>query len=292
MIVEIDPHAGFCFGVQRAVQAAEKILALEGSLFCLGDLVHNEEELARLKTLGLKTIDHEEFKTLRNCKILIRAHGEPPETYKIAHQNNIELIDATCPVVLKLQEKIEKSYLEIKDIGGQLVIFGKKSHAEVRGLEGQTGYRARVIEKMNDLNKLDFSMPIHLFAQTTMNQEDYKTFLKEIKMRIKRAGADPERIQCTQSICRQVSGRVQRLQEFCRKFDIMLFVSSQKSSNGRVLFDECKRIHEKSYFITGPGEVRLEWLHNARSIGITGATSTPAWLMEKVALQIREITKN
>jgi len=291
MRVEIDPHAGFCFGVRKAVQAAEEILASESTLFCLGDLVHNEEELKRLTALGLKTIDHNEFNTLRNCKVLIRAHGEPPETYDTAHRNNIELIDATCPVVLKLQDKIKKSYREIIDHEGQLVIFGKKSHAEVRGLEGQTGYRAIVIEKTDDLNKLDYSRPIHLFAQTTMNREDYQALLNEVKDRIKRTGNGADKFHCTQSICQQVSGRILLLREFCQRFDCILFVSSPKSSNGRVLFDECKRIHENSYFVAGPEDIQPEWLNNRSSVGITGATSTPVWLMEKVALQVKESLK-
>ncbi|MBN2275594.1 MAG: 4-hydroxy-3-methylbut-2-enyl diphosphate reductase, partial [Bacteroidales bacterium] len=173
MKVEIDQHAGFCFGVRKAVKAAEEILAAEGELFCLGDLVHNEEELRRLNALGLKTIDHEGLKALKNCKVLIRAHGEPPGTYETARKNNIELIDATCPVVLKLQEKIRKSYGKIKDNKGQLVIFGKKTHAKVRGLDGQTGYKAIIIEKKEDLGKIDYGSTIHLFSQTTMNRESY-----------------------------------------------------------------------------------------------------------------------
>lgn len=291
MKVEIDPHAGFCFGVRKAVQSAEEILTAEGSLFCLGDLVHNEEELLRLRALGLKTINHEEFESLRNCKVLIRAHGEPPETYWTARQNNIDLIDATCPVVLKLQGKIEKSYREIKDHDGQLVIFGKKSHAEVRGLEGQTGYKAIVIEKMDDLDKLDYTKPIHLYAQTTMNREDYKLVIKEVTNRIERSGGNAEKFHCTQSICQQVSGRISLLTDFCRRFDCILFVSSPKSSNGRILFEECKRLKSGSYFVTGPGDVQPQWFENVSSVGITGATSTPVWLMEKIALHVKNRTK-
>jgi len=292
MRVEIDPHAGFCFGVRKAVKAAEEILASEGSLYCLGDLVHNEEELQRLTVLGLKTVNQDEFKVLKNCKVLIRAHGEPPETYETARRNHIELIDATCPVVLKLQEKIGKSYREIKDTGGQLVIFGKKSHAEVQGLAGQTGYKALVIEKKEDLDKLDFTKPIHLYAQTTMNRQEYEAILQEVRTRIDNAGTYTDKFHCTQSICQQVSGRVPLLREFCKRFDCILFVSSPKSSNGKVLFEECRGVNENSYFVNKPEEIQKAWFKPGSSVGITGATSTPVWLMEKVAQQIKEITKS
>ncbi len=290
MRVEIDPQAGFCFGVRKAVKAAEEILASEGSLYCLGDLVHNEEELQRLTSLGLKTVNHDEYKALKNCKVLIRAHGEPPETYETARRNNIELIDATCPVVLKLQNKIEKSFEEIRDSGGQLVIFGKKSHAEVRGLAGQTGYKAIVIEKKEDLDKLDYTKAIHLYAQTTMNRQEYETITNEIKNRIDIAKAGMDRFRCTRSICQQVSGRVPLLREFCQRFDCILFVSSPKSSNGKVLFEECRGVNENTYFVDKPEEIQKDWFKPVSSVGITGATSTPVWLMEKVAQLIKEIT--
>ncbi len=289
MRVEIDPRAGFCFGVKKAVKAAEEILAADGHLYCLGDLVHNEEELRRLTSLGLKTVNQEEFKDLRNCKVLIRAHGEPPETYETALRNHIELIDATCPVVLKLQDRIEKSYEEIRDSGGQLVIFGKKSHAEVRGLAGQTGYKAVVIEKTEDLDKLDYSKPIHLYAQTTMNRQDYEAITTEVKKRMEAAGTVTERFRCTQSICQQVSGRVPLLREFCKQFDCILFVSSPKSSNGKVLFEECKGVNKNAWFVNNPDEIRQDWFHPGSSVGITGATSTPGWLMEKVAQRVKEV---
>ena len=291
MNVEIDPHAGFCFGVRKAVQFAEQILSAEGTLYCLGDLVHNEEELHRLTALGLKTIDHRQFEQLRNCRVLIRAHGEPPETYETARRNNIELIDATCPVVLKLQEKIRKSYGEIREEEGQLVIFGKKDHAEVQGLDGQTGYQAIVIEKPEDLNKIDYSRPVHLYAQTTMNGEDYKAVVNEISVRMEKAGGGTEAFRCTQSICQQVSGRISKLREFCRRFDVVLFVSSPKSSNGRILYEECRRVREESYFIEGPDDIQNSWFRPDSRVGITGATSTPAWLMEKVARQVKERMK-
>jgi len=288
MKVEIDPHAGFCFGVHKAVQSAERILAAEGSLYCLGDLVHNEEELRRLTSLGLKTIDHREFEKLRNCRVLIRAHGEPPETYETARTNHIELIDATCPVVLKLQEKIRRSFRELKKDEGQLVIFGKKDHAEVQGLDGQTAYQAIIIEKTDDLDKIDYSRPVHLFAQTTMNSEDYKALLNEITDRLEREGGGTEKFRCTQSICQQVSGRIPLLREFCLRFDRVLFVSSPKSSNGRILFEECRRVRKESYFIEGPEDIQNSWFKPDSTIGITGATSTPVWLMEKVAQRVKD----
>jgi 4-hydroxy-3-methylbut-2-enyl diphosphate reductase len=289
MKVEIDPHAGFCFGVRKAVLAAEEILAEEGRLYCLGDLVHNEEELQRLTSLGLKTINQEEFNNLKNCKVLIRAHGEPPETYETALRNHIELIDATCPVVLKLQDRIEKSYEEIRNSGGQLVIFGKKSHAEVKGLAGQTGYKAVVIEKSEDLDNLDYSKPIHLYAQTTMNRQEYEKISNEIKKRIDEA-AVMDSFRCTQSICQQVSGRVNLLHDFCKRFDCILFVSSPKSSNGKVLFEECRSVNENAYFVIKPEEIQQEWFLKSSSVGITGATSTPGWLMEKVAKRVINLT--
>jgi 4-hydroxy-3-methylbut-2-en-1-yl diphosphate reductase len=289
MKVEIDPRAGFCFGVRKAVQAAEEILGTEGQLYCLGDLVHNEEELQRLTALGLKTVDHDEFRKLANCKVLIRAHGEPPETYSTALKNNIELIDATCPVVLRLQDKIERSFNEMQGDEGQLVIYGKKSHAEVRGLDGQTGYRAIVIEKPDDLDKLDYRKPIHLYAQTTMNREDYKAVTGEIEKRILKAGGETRTFHCTQSICQQVSGRVSLLRDFCRRFDIILFVSSPKSSNGRVLFEECRRLNVNSHFISGPEDLQAGWFTPVSAVGITGATSTPVWLMEKVAQRVKQL---
>ena len=291
MKVEIDPHAGFCFGVRKAVQFAERILAAEGTLYCLGDLVHNEEELHRLASLGLITVDHRQFEQLRNCRVLIRAHGEPPETYETARRNNIELIDATCPVVLKLQEKIRKSYREIKEEEGQLVIFGKRDHAEVQGLDGQTGYQAIIIEKPEDLNKIDYSRPVQLYAQTTMNGDDYKAVVNEISVRMEKAGGGTEKFRCTQSICQQVSGRISKLREFCRTFDVVLFVSSPKSSNGRILYEECRRVSKASYFIEGPDDIQHSWFRPDSRVGITGATSTPVWLMDKVARQVMERMK-
>jgi 4-hydroxy-3-methylbut-2-en-1-yl diphosphate reductase len=292
MRVEIDPHAGFCFGVRKAVQSAESILSAEGSLYCLGDLVHNEEELQRLASLGLKTIDHGQFEQLRNCRVLVRAHGEPPETYETARRNNIELIDATCPVVLKLQGKIRKSYREVKEDKGQLVIFGKMDHAEVQGLDGQTGYQAIIIEKPEDIEKIDYSRPVQLFAQTTMNGEEYKAVIHEISVRMERAGGGTEKFRCTQSICQQVSGRIPLLREFCRSFDVVLFVSSPKSSNGRILYEECKRVREESYFIEGPDDIQNSWFRPDSRVGITGATSTPVWLMDKVAQRVKEMKKD
>jgi 4-hydroxy-3-methylbut-2-enyl diphosphate reductase len=220
--------------------------------------------------------------------VLIRAHGEPPETYETARTNHIELIDATCPVVLKLQEKIRRSFRELKKDEGQLVIFGKKDHAEVQGLDGQTAYQAIIIEKTDDLDKIDYSRPVHLFAQTTMNSEDYKALLNEITDRLEREGGGTEKFRCTQSICQQVSGRIPLLREFCLRFDRVLFVSSPKSSNGRILFEECRRVRKESYFIEGPEDIQNSWFKPDSTIGITGATSTPVWLMEKVAQRVKD----
>ncbi len=292
MIIEIDKHAGFCFGVRRAVEMAEKALAEDGTLYCLGDLVHNEKELERLNKLGLITIDPDTFKTLKNCRVLIRAHGEPPETYRIARQNNIDLIGATCPVVLKLQNKIKNKYIEMNERGGQIVIFGKKDHAEVKGLNGQTGYNAIIIDKDDDLDAIDFTRPIHLFAQTTKDKHDYSMLIERIKNRVAEKGDCVVEVSCTQSICNYVAGRVQHLQQFSKRFDIILFVSSPKSSNGKVLFEECRAINNNTHFVTGCEEIKPEWFKNIKSVGITGATSTPVWLMQEIAEKVSEITKS
>jgi 4-hydroxy-3-methylbut-2-en-1-yl diphosphate reductase len=286
MKVTIDVNSGFCFGVVFAIQMAEDELNNSGSLYCLGDIVHNNMEIERLQKKGLKIINHDEFARLKNTKVLIRAHGEPPETYKIAIENNIELIDASCPVVLKLQNRIRNGVEHLGD--GQLVVYGKPGHAEVNGLVGQTEGKAIIVETIDDLDKLDFSRPIQFFSQTTQPTSGFREMREEIQKRMKAAGADNElELEANDTLCRQVSNREPQLREFAAAHDVILFVSGKKSSNGKVLYEVCKEVNASTYFISDFDEVNPDWLLNAESVGICGATSTPMWLMEEVANKLR-----
>lgn len=289
MKVEIDDNSGFCFGVVNAIQLAEKELEKSELLYCLGDIVHNSAEVDRLKTKGLVTINHDELKTLKNCKVLLRAHGEPPETYKIALENNIQLIDASCPVVLRLQKNIKTGFNDILDKGGQVVIYGKEGHAEVNGLVGQTNGRAIVIGGEEDLIKIDFSKPINLFSQTTKSIEGFYKIEKEIRKRmIEVQGNDDVLLISNDTICRQVSHRQPQLREFVKNHDVIVFVSGKKSSNGKMLYQVCKDENENTYFVSDETELDKSWFIKASSVGICGATSTPRWLMEKIAKSINE----
>lgn len=289
MKVEIDDNSGFCFGVVNAIQLAEKELEKSELLYCLGDIVHNSAEVDRLKTKGLVTINHDELKTLKNCKVLLRAHGEPPETYKIALENNIQLIDASCPVVLRLQKNIKTGFDDILDKGGQVVIYGKEGHAEVNGLVGQTNGRAIVIGGEEDLIKIDFSKPINLFSQTTKSIEGFYKIEKEIRKRmIEVQGNDDVLLISNDTICRQVSHRQPQLREFVKNHDVIVFVSGKKSSNGKMLYQVCKDENENTYFVSDETELDKSWFISATSVGICGATSTPRWLMEKIAKSIND----
>jgi 4-hydroxy-3-methylbut-2-en-1-yl diphosphate reductase len=290
MQIDIDNHAGFCFGVTKVVHMAEEILCREGHLYCLGSIVHNIKEIARLQGMGLQIITQDEFLKLSDCKVLVRAHGEPPETYSHAMENNIVIIDGTCPIVLKLQSRIQQDYDDNYTGKAQIVIYGKKDHAEVRGLSGQTGYNSIIIESESDLNKIDYTRPVHLYAQTTMNDTSYSQITGIIRERFVKAGNAPEMALCTKSICGQVSGRIPKLKKFCTEHDVIIFASSPESSNGRLLFRQCKMINESSYFVTDVGDVKREWFNEASSIGITGATSTPRWLLEEISGFIKENT--
>ncbi len=290
MKVEIDDNSGFCFGVVNAIQLAEMELEKSEPLYCLGDIVHNSAEVDRLKTKGLVTINHEEFKELKNCKVLLRAHGEPPETYQIALQNNIQLIDASCPVVLRLQKNIKTGFDEILDKGGQVVIYGKEGHAEVNGLVGQTNGEAIVIGSRVDLDKIDFSKPINLFSQTTKSIEGFYDIEKEIRKRmIETQGNDNVLLISNDTICRQVSHRQPQLREFVKKHDVVIFVSGKKSSNGKMLYQVCKDENKNTYFVSDENELNKDWFSKAKSVGICGATSTPRWLMEKIANNIQNL---
>ena len=277
--IEIDRQSGCCFGVAKAITRAEEELKKDGTLYCLGDIVHNSIEVERLEKMGMITIDHEQLKELKNVKVLLRAHGEPPSTYEIAKQNNIELIDASCPVVLGLQKKIRKKYEQGADKGIQIVIYGKKGHAEVKGLMGQTRESAIIIENKDEINKLDFTRDISLFSQTTKPLDGFYEIGELIRARMEEGAA----FYFNDSICRQVSNRVPNIREFAENHDLIIFIAGEKSSNGKVLFDECKSRNPNSYLIHTPQEVDPAWIREEITIGICGATSTPQWQMEAVA---------
>ncbi len=278
MIVAIDKNSGFCFGVEKAVKKAEEMLQQSGSLYSLGDIVHNEVEVERLDKLGLTTIDHDRYFTLHDETVLIRAHGEPPSTYEYAVKNNIKLIDATCPIVLKLQERIRKDYLTIIPEPVQVVIYGKPGHAEVNGLVGQTAGNAIVVEHSAELEKINFSHPISLYSQTTKDLDGFQVLEKEIKKR-----AVGTFVKVNDTICRQVSNRIPGIRDFAVKHELILFVSGKKSSNGKLLFEMCQEANSNSKFIGGFEEVDLAWFKGVQSVGVCGATSTPKKLLEDVA---------
>lgn len=279
MKIEVDRQSGFCFGVVKAIKTAEKELGKNRDLFCLGDIVHNGMEINRLEKMGLKTVSREEYFQLKNCRVLIRAHGEPPETYQYAKKNSIELIDATCPVVLTLQKQVKASALQSKTNNGQVVVFGKKGHAEVIGLDGQTDHNAIIVESIDDIHKIDFSRPVWLYSQTTRRLDEFKKVAERIKSEMQ-PGAE---LMVKDTVCRQVSNRVPHLKKFVAKFDLILFVAGHKSSNGKYLFSVCKEENLNSFHISKVSEIEPEWFIGAESVGICGATSTPNWLMEKVA---------
>lgn len=284
--VEIDEGFGFCFGVVTAINKAEEELAKGETLYCLGDIVHNSREVERLKTMGLITINREEFKQLRNAKVLLRAHGEPPETYMIARENNIEIIDATCPVVLRLQKRIKQEFLQdAANDEKQIVIYGKNGHAEVLGLVGQTDGKAIVIEKAEEVKKLDLNKSIRLFSQTTKSLDEFQEIVAYIKQNI-----SPEAtFEYYDTICRQVANRMPKLREFAATHDLIFFVSGKKSSNGKMLFEECLKVNANSHLIDNEKEIDPSLLQNVQSIGVCGATSTPKWLMEKIYNHIQSL---
>ncbi len=272
--IEIDSNSGFCFGVTTAIGKAEEELAINGGLYCLGDIVHNGSECERLRHLGLTTIDHATLRTLRDTKVLLRAHGEPPETYAAAKANNIEIIDATCPVVLQLQRRIKQVFSEPQP--PQIVIYGKRGHAEVLGLVGQTDGKAIVIESLEEAKGLDFSQNICLFSQTTKPLEGFRQIVNYITAHIQ----PPATFRSFDTICRQVANRLPNIRTFASRHDVIIFVSGLKSSNGRVLYEACRQVNPHSYLVDQPAALRREWFEGAGSVGVCGATSTPKWLME------------
>ena len=273
MKIEIDNDSGFCFGVTTAIRKAEEELAKGTTLYCLGDIVHNGMECERLRQMGLITINHDEMARLHDVKVLLRAHGEPPETYELARRNNIEIIDATCPVVLQLQKRIKAQY----EAGGTIVIFGKKGHAEVLGLVGQTDGRAVVIEQFDDVRRLDFQHDIFLFSQTTKSLDEFHRIISYIQQHI----APTATFRSFDTICRSVANRMPNISQFASRHDLILFVCGRKSSNGKVLFNECRRVNPNTHLVEGPEEIDPSWLQGVETVGICGATSTPKWLMEQ-----------
>lgn len=283
--IEIDKESGFCFGVVTAIHKAEEELAKGGVLYCLGDIVHNSREVERLKAMGLITINHEEFKQLHGVKVLLRAHGEPPETYDIAQKNEIEIIDATCPVVLRLQKRIKQAYMQDDKAEKQIVIYGKNGHAEVLGLVGQTNGQAIVIEKLEEAKNLNLNKSICLYSQTTKSLDEFGQIVTYIKTHI----SPDVTFEYYDTICRQVANRIPNIRAFAASHDLVFFVSGKKSSNGKMLFAECRKVNPNTHLIDSPEEIDKNLLTDAESVGICGATSTPKWLMEKISKAISDM---
>ncbi len=278
MRIEIDEQSGFCFGVVRAIRHAEEALR-SGTVHCLGDIVHNRLEVQRLERLGLRTVRHEDLEALQGQRVLIRAHGEPPSTYRQAAELGIEVIDATCPVVAQLQARVKKAHAAMEAVNGQVVILGKRGHAEVVGLTGQVERPTIVVERAEDLEAVDFGRPIHFLSQTTQSIGLFRALAEEMKRR----AADPAAVKVEDTICRRVAGREEHLRQFARGYDAVLFVAGRKSSNGRVLCEVCREANLRTYALEEAGELRREWFEGVQSVGICGATSTPKWLMQEVA---------
>jgi len=290
MVVEIDKRSGFCFGVRNAVEIAEKALLKGEKVFSLGPIVHNDKEVDRLSSLGLASIDHNQFRILKDCKVLIRAHGEPPETYIIAEKNNITIVEATCPIVKRLQSKIRETWIKTKKGKGQVVIFGKPGHAEVVGLLGQINNEGILVSGPEDFGKIDISKPVYLFAQTTMSVKEYSNLIDILRAKMVETGIyDPDKnLIINKTICGQVSNREPHLKAFAKKHDTIIFVSGRESSNGKMLYSVCKNINPDTHFVSSHEELDKSWFTGKNSVGICGATSTPKWLIEN----IRDIISN
>ena len=286
MRVEIDEHSGFCFGVVRAINEAEGALK-SGSVASLGDIVHNRIEVQRLEQLGLHTISHEEIPSIAGKRMLIRAHGEPPKTYALAQKYGIEVLDATCPVVAALQRKVKEAYNKMQEVGGSVVILGKRGHAEVVGLTGQVEEKAIVIERAEDLEQIDFSHPIYFLSQTTQSISLFKELATEMRRRL----GSEDMLTVDDTICRRVSSREEHLREFARHHDVVIFVCGRKSSNGKVLYEICHQANENSFNIEEASELQPDWFEGVESVGICGATSTPKWLMEDIAEAISSMNE-
>ncbi len=286
--VEIDKKSGFCFGVVKAISKAEEELAKNETLYCLGDIVHNGQEVERLTKMGMITIDHKQLAELHNAKVLLRAHGEPPSTYQIAKENNLTLIDASCPVVLKLQSRIKNAYDASIDSDTQIVIYGHHGHAEINGLVGQTEGKAIVIEDESELNLVDFSKNIRLFSQTTKSLDGFNHLVNTVSELTK----NKTNFEYSDTICRQVANRIPNITNFAQQNDIIIFVSGKKSSNGKVLFEHAKSINPNSYLVSDASEIIALNIDLSKKIGICGATSTPLWQMEAVQKKLNELGKS
>lgn len=288
--IEIDERSGFCFGVVNAISKAEEELQKGEPLYCLGDIVHNSAEVERLRAKGMETICHGDLPAIAGAKVLLRAHGEPPSTYLAARRFGITVIDATCPVVLKLQQRIKSAYDAARSDGRdlQIVIYGRRGHAEVNGLVGQTDGKAIVIESIDELDSIDFSRPVSLYSQTTKSLEGFQHIIAEISQRMTPGVS----FEFADTICRSVANRAGHLHEFAARHDVILFVAGAKSSNGKILFSHCHDTNPRSWLVPGPDEIQAEWLRDAGSIGICGATSTPSWLMEQVAERAARLCRN
>lgn len=284
--VEIDSGSGFCFGVVTAIRKAEEELDKSGRLHCLGDIVHNSDEVERLRRRGLVTITSDQLQQLHDVKVLLRAHGEPPSTYDTARRNRIEIIDATCPVVLQLQLRIKNAFDSSADTPPQIVIYGKIGHAEVNGLVGQTKGQAIVVESVDDLDRLDFSRDIALYSQTTKSVDGFKHIREEIQKRLSPAAT----LHSYDTICRQVANRSEGLRNFAAAHSVILFVAGSKSSNGRILYNVCRSVNPHTHLIANASEIDHQWLEGVSSIGVCGATSTPRWLMEQVSQRVVQLT--
>lgn len=287
MIVEIDNQSGFCFGVQNAVEIAEKALLKGEMVYSLGSIVHNDKEVDRLSSLGLESIDYNTFKNLKNCKVLIRAHGEPPETYSIAEKNNITIVEATCPIVKRLQSKIRETWLKTKEGDGQVVIFGKPGHAEVVGLQGQINNEGIIVSGPDDFAKIDITRPVYLFSQTTMSVKEFDNLVNILRVKMIEKGTTGN-LAVNKTICGQVSNREPHLKTFAKKHDTIIFVSGRESSNGKMLFSVCKNVNPDTHFVSSREELERSWFEGKKSVGVCGATSTPKWLIEN----IRDIISN
>jgi 4-hydroxy-3-methylbut-2-enyl diphosphate reductase len=291
MKVEVEPGSGFCFGVENAVRIAEEALRNGEEVYCLGEIVHNDIEVSRLRALGLRVITHGEFERLRDCKVLVRAHGEPPSTYEKAKQNNISIIDATCPIVHSMQEKIKRVAVISRQEKGQIVIYGKEGHAEVIGLLGAAGDKGILVTGKQDIGRIDFTKPVWLFAQTTRSKAEYELVAEIIRLNLEKLSKDHpgNDLKVYNTICRHVSDREPRLRDFSRNHDVIIFVSGKKSSNGRMLYDVCRKENLRSHFVSSAEEINPAWFRNAQSAGICGATSTPKWLIQQVAEAVSRI---
>lgn len=283
MEIKIDGNAGFCFGVVKAIASAEANLQKQDSLYCLGDIVHNNAEVNRLKTQGLQVIDYDQLQKLHDTTVLIRAHGEPPTTYRMAQERNIRLIDATCPIVLALQKKVREGYDIMQKVNGQVVIFGKQGHAEVIGLNGQTDNTAIIISNPDNIEKIDFARPIRLYSQTTKSRDEYQQLIENIREH------KSEDFVAYDTICNRVANRATQLEEFARSVDVVVFVSGSNSSNGHYLYEYCRKVQPRTYMISDVENLQPEWFHDVQRVGVTGATSTPRWLMEECAKKINAL---